>query len=92
MAANLSLAVIEGLGLAALIVLLALRWRPKQVQWTMPVVLALSLLAAGSLFHTANLGGQIRHSEVRGTVQASGGGDRAIDSQGAGEQRDRDED
>jgi hypothetical protein len=37
------------------------------------LVLVLSLLPAGAMAWTANLGGQIRHSEIRGTAVASAG-------------------
>ena len=51
-------------GAGALIALLALRGRvvPRRVTW---VSLLVTLAAAGTLGWTANLGGQIRHTEIR---------------------------
>lgn len=73
MAAKLSLMIIEVLGMGALATLLIQRWRPNSTQWSLPGVLVLSLLAGASLLHTANLGGQIRHSEIRGIATVAAG-------------------
>lgn len=92
-AAKLSLVIIEVAGMGALAALLILRWKPKYARWSLPGVLALSLLAGGSLLHTANLGGQIRHSEIRGTAAlAAGSANQPTATLEAGGDEGKDED
>jgi uncharacterized membrane protein len=57
------------LGIAALIGLL--RRQPRQ--WYPKAVLLGALLVAGLMAWTANLGGQIRHTEIRTSAQAPAG-------------------
>jgi len=45
-------------------------WKRALARWVTPVALALSLVATGIMGYTANLGGQIRHSEIRSTSAA----------------------
>ena len=71
--------VVMGLvGLFSLVVLAVFRKRPL-ARWATPVALALSLGAAGAMGYAANLGGQIRHTEIRtaGAVLPYPGGDEA---------------
>ena len=89
MAAKLSLVTSAALGLGALTVLLIQRWRPKYAQWSLLGVLALSLLAGSSLLYTANLGGQIRHSEIGGAASTVGSNNQAPGAPEAGEHEGR---
>jgi len=59
------------LGIAALVGLL----RRQARQWYPKAVLLGALLVAGLMAWTANLGGQIRHTEVRTSAQAPSGED-----------------
>jgi len=56
-------------GVAALATLVANR-ATRAPRWLGPVALALSLVPAALMGWTANLGGQIRHSEIRSTAAA----------------------
>ncbi len=67
LAMTLLLGVISGAALA-----LSIR-RAIAAVWITPAVLGLALLAGGSLIYTASLGGQIRHSEIRGGAATLGG-------------------
>lgn len=67
LAMTLLLGVISG---AALI--LSIR-RARAAVWMTPAALATAVLVSGSLIYTASLGGQIRHSEIRGGAAVSGG-------------------
>jgi len=62
-------------GIIAGIALIALWWRRKlQMPRAMTgAMLALALIASGFMAWTANLGGQIRHSEIRSGAVQSGG-------------------
>ena len=63
--AALALVLMETLGLAALAGLLFLRVAGAIPKWIVVIVLLLSLVTAAAIGFTANLGGQIRHTEVR---------------------------
>ena len=63
--ASLALVLIEGLGAAALGGLIFFRRSPKIPTWFAGAVLGLTLATAALLGLTANLGGQIRHQEIR---------------------------
>lgn len=64
--AGLALTSMEVLGVAALIGLILLRRSGAIPKWIVVVVLVLSLITAAIVGFTANLGGQIRHTEIRG--------------------------
>ena len=64
--ASLALVLMEVLGAAALGGLILYRRSGALPKWFMTAVLALSLLTAAVVGLTANLGGQIRHTEIRG--------------------------
>ena len=64
--AELALVLMETLGLAALAGLLFLRESGAIPKWIVLAVLILSLITAVLVGYTANLGGQIRHTEIRG--------------------------
>ena len=61
-------------GLFCLITLAVFRKRPL-ARWVTPVALVISLGVAGLMGYTANLGGQIRHTEIRTTAAAAPTGD-----------------
>ena len=63
--AEIALVVMEALGIAALVGLLLLRRSGAIPKWIVTVVLVLSLITAAIVGFTANLGGQIRHTEIR---------------------------
>jgi hypothetical protein len=65
-AALVSLVLVEGLGVLSIIGLWMSRDRPSLPRGGIALVLVLAAITAGSLTWTANLGGQIRHSEIRG--------------------------
>lgn len=66
--AKLALGLILGLGGASVAALLW-QWRQKALSpLLVTALLAFSLLNDGVLAQTANLGGQIRHSEIRGDI------------------------
>lgn len=73
------------LGAFALILLVAFRKRPL-ASWTGPITLVLALGATGLMGYAANLGGQVRHTEIRAGGVASSTGERL-----AGELRERGE-
>jgi uncharacterized membrane protein len=64
--ASLALVMMEVLGAAALGGLFLYRRAGSFPKWLIAAVLALSLLTAAVVGLTANLGGQIRHTEIRG--------------------------
>lgn len=64
--AGVALVCMETLGVAALGGLFFLRRFGSIPTWLVVIVLLLSLVAAGVVGFTANLGGQIRHTEIRG--------------------------
>jgi hypothetical protein len=63
--ALLALAVIELLGAIALGGLFLFRRSGSLPKWYMALVLVIALVSAGVVGLTANLGGQIRHTEIR---------------------------
>ena len=63
--ALLALALIELLGIVALGGLFLFRKSVALPQWYIALVLVVALASAGTVGLTANLGGQIRHTEVR---------------------------
>lgn len=65
-AAVLSLTGIEISGTLALIGLILRRRRGSMPKWNVIAVLVLSLISSGIVLYTANLGGEIRHTEIRG--------------------------
>jgi uncharacterized membrane protein len=71
-AATLALVAVEVLGLIGLLGLFV--HRPGFARLVMPGALALAVITAGLMARTANLGGKIRHAELRGAAAATGGG------------------
>ncbi len=63
--ADLSLLLIEGLGVLALVGLFFKRRSRSVPTWLVSLVFVLSLITALIVGYTANLGGEIRHSEIR---------------------------
>ena len=61
----------EALGIFALAGLLLLRRSGKIPQWVISAVLVLSLITTAVIGFTANLGGQIRHTEIRADAPSS---------------------
>lgn len=45
-------------------------WKRALARWVTPVALALSLVATGIMGYAANLGGMIRHTEIRSSSAA----------------------
>lgn len=43
----------------------------QRAQWLIPMALVFGLIAAGAIGYTANLGGQIRHTEIRADFNAA---------------------
>jgi uncharacterized membrane protein len=73
--AELALVLIEALGVLSLVGLFLLRRSGSIPKWAVVMVLVTSLIAAAVVGLTANLGGQIRHTEIRdnaGSSAASG--------------------
>jgi uncharacterized membrane protein len=64
-AALITLVTIEILGAVALLNLWWSRRSPDTRRWLVLVVLALAVIASGLGMWTGNLGGQVRHTEVR---------------------------
>jgi uncharacterized membrane protein len=64
--ADVALVLMETLGVAALAGLFFLRRSGAIPKWIVVIVLLLSLVTAAVVGFTANLGGQIRHTEIRG--------------------------
>jgi len=63
--AELSLVLIEALGIASCAGLIFFRRSATIPKWFLALVLVLSISAAAVVGLTANLGGQIRHTEIR---------------------------
>lgn len=78
-AALVSLVLVEALGVLALGTLWVHRRKPAVPQPLVVAPAVLALVTAGSLSWTANLGGQIRHTEIRG------GGSSVLPPQGENE-------
>ena len=63
--------VVMGLvGLFSLVVLAVFRKRPL-ARWATPIALIMALGATGAMGYAANLGGQIRHTEIRAASTAT---------------------
>lgn len=75
--ALISATVVGGLALIALVV-----WRTVDIpRWVIVVAFVLAIGASGVVGYTANLGGQIRHPELRATSSVPGsGGAQAVRS------------
>ena len=65
-AAEAALFAMVAIGVFSALGLVVFRKRPL-ARWVMPAALALSLVAAGLMGYAANLGGMIRHTEIRST-------------------------
>jgi hypothetical protein len=63
--ASVTLALMQVLGLIALGGLFLFRKSGTLPKWYIPLILVVALAAAGVVGLTANLGGQIRHTEIR---------------------------
>jgi hypothetical protein len=63
--ASLTLVLMEMLGITSLAGLVLLRRSGAIPKWVVAMVLVLSLITAATANLTANLGGQIRHTEIR---------------------------
>ena len=68
-AANLAAVFVSALGLVALAGVLA--WRRGAPRWFHAGMLALVIAGGAMMAYAANLGGQIRHTEIRGAVGAA---------------------
>lgn len=64
-AASIALTSIVVLGVASMAGALWFRRRTQLPKWCSATILCLALLTSGFMAWTANLGGQIRHSEIR---------------------------
>jgi uncharacterized membrane protein len=69
--AELALVLIEVLGVMALVGLFLLRRKGSIPRWVVVMVLVTSLAVAAVVGLTANLGGQIRHTEIRDNAGSS---------------------
>jgi hypothetical protein len=69
-AATLSLVAVEVVGAAALAGLIWSLRAPRVPAWFVTAVLLLALVSGTLMAWTANLGGQIRHPEIRTSVQS----------------------
>ncbi|HWQ93704.1 MAG TPA: hypothetical protein VN673_18725, partial [Clostridia bacterium] len=70
-AAGVTFVLLLGLGLGALASLLWFRGRKVIPSWSHVSLLAVSIIVVGSGFWTANLGGQVRHTEIRPSAVAT---------------------
>jgi hypothetical protein len=70
-AAELSLVLMEVLGVVSLTGLFLLRRFGAIPKWAVAIVLLLSLITAAVVGYTANLGGEIRHTEIRAAAPFS---------------------
>jgi len=76
--------VMEITGFLAWLSLWQYRLMRRVAGWTTPVILILSLISFAAMARTANLGGEIRHSEIQSTPQAAA----AADAEATGTARD----
>ncbi len=89
-AAKISLIGIEILGIASLVAFAMERMRRDLIAPVMALLVVLGSLTSASLAYTANLGGQIRHSEIRNGAaavnerSAEGGSERSEAGESAG--------
>jgi hypothetical protein len=67
-AARVSLIAIEALGVLSLVALVIERVRPQFIAAAAAILVIAGSLTSASLGYTANLGGQIRHTEIRSTA------------------------
>jgi hypothetical protein len=72
-AATVALVLTGLLGAGALLGLVGFRRQALPPSWFTSAALIGALVAGGSMAYTANLGGQIRHPEIAGTVALGGG-------------------
>ncbi len=70
--AKLAIGLIEGLGLAAVGGLIILYRQQRLPLWYAMLLAVLCVANGGAMAQTAHLGGQIRHSEVRGLAESVG--------------------
>ncbi|HLG16731.1 MAG TPA: hypothetical protein VJH03_19845 [Blastocatellia bacterium] len=75
------------LGALALAGFVFLRRAPVLPKWFVVAVLAMSLAVSGLLVRAANLGGEIRHTEIRSDSQAGAGEDEGEVEKGRGRGR-----
>jgi uncharacterized membrane protein len=73
--ASLTLVLMEILGITSLVGLVLLRRSGAIPKWVVVMILILSLITAVVVNLTANLGGQIRHTEIRDDVGSRAGPD-----------------
>jgi len=73
--ASLTLVMMEILGITSLAGLVLLRHSGAIPKWVVVMILILSLITAAVVNLTANLGGQIRHTEIRDDVGSRAGPD-----------------
>ena len=69
-AAETAAMIMYATGIAALVALV-LSWRGRTVRWLNAVVLLLAVVTFGMMARAGNLGGQVRHTEVRPGAAAS---------------------
>jgi len=90
-AASVSIVLIAISGLLALVTLLFVRTRTISLaSYLTFCTLLVTLFAAGSLAWTANLGGQIRHTEIRGTTTDPASANGVSDKKGETKREDDD--
>lgn len=93
-AALVALIILSVLGVVAIAGLVFFRGNRRIPFWYSSVALLLSLVASGAMAWTANLGGQVRHSEIRnGAASApqSGGPQNNAEKEGAKDKADDDD-
>lgn len=91
-AAVISLLSIEILGVVALAGLILSRRSNTTLKWFAASSLAISLVVAGLMGWTANLGGQIRHTEIRAGASSATQGEDSGEDKERGRGRDRKKD
>ena len=69
-AAGVAFGGVAVLGVAGLVGLLLSRGNREISNWMRPATITLAIIASGLMFWTANLGGQIRHTEIRSGATA----------------------
>lgn len=92
-AALVALIILSVLGVVAIAGLVFFRRSRRIPLWYSSVVLLLSLVASGAMAWTANLGGQVRHSEIRdGAASAPQSGERQNNAEKEGAKDKADDD
>jgi uncharacterized membrane protein len=71
--ASFTLVLIELLGVASLAGIMLFQRSGAVPRWVVVMILVLSLITAAAVNITANLGGQIRHTEIRGDAGSRAG-------------------